>query len=270
MGRLDGKVAVVSGAARGQGRAHATTLAREGADVVIFDVCAKLATSLSPAATEEELAETAELVRGEGRRCLAAKVDARDLTALTSLADRAVAELGQVDLLVVNHGIWTVAANTWELEEEAWQESVDILLTAAWKVTKAFIPKMLEVGPGGAMVLTSSINGYMPQPSAAAYCAAKAGVLGLMRVLAWELGEHGIRVNAVCPGGVDTKMVMEGGTLERALELRPRFHNTARSILDVELLPPQSVADAVAWLLSSEARHVTGIQLPVDAGWSIY
>jgi (+)-trans-carveol dehydrogenase len=270
MGRLDGKVAVVSGGARGQGRSHAQTLAREGADVVVFDLCGGLSSSLAPPATVEDLELTADLVRREGRRCLSAQVDARDLIGLEALAQTAAAEFGRLDMLAVNHGIWTVAVNSWELEESAWQESIDVLLTGAWKVCKAFIPKLIDTGAGGAIVLTASSNGIAPQPSAAAYSAAKAGVLNLMRVLAWELGEFGIRVNAVCPGGVDTLMVTGGGMIERATAMQPRYHGTNRNLLPVGLLPAQSISDAVLWLMSDESRHVTGVQVPVDAGWGIF
>ncbi|MCU1480962.1 MAG: short-chain dehydrogenase [Subtercola sp.] len=267
MGKLEGKVAVVSGAARGQGRSHAATLAREGADVVIFDLCDTLSTALTPGATESDLRETAAIVESYDRRCLAATVDARDLAGLQAFADQAMTEFGRIDLLAVNHGMWTVAANSWELDEAAWQESLDVLLTGAWKVTKAFIPKILQGGRGGSIVLTSSINGLRPQPSGVAYSASKAGVLNLMKVLAWELGEFDVRVNAVCPGGVDTQMVTGGGTLEKALSLRGDYHNTVRNRLKIELMPPQAISDAVLWLLSSDARYVTGVELPVDAGW---
>jgi (+)-trans-carveol dehydrogenase len=270
MGRLEGKVAVISGGARGQGRSHATTLAREGADIVVFDLCEPLASPLAPGSTEADLAETARLVESLGRRCLTSKTDARDLTQLQVLCEQVISELGSVDLLVVNHGMWAVAKNSWELDEASWQEAIDVLLTGAWKVCKAFIPSMIESARGGSIVLTSSYNGYRAQPSAVAYCAAKAGVLNMMRVLAWELGSHEIRVNAVCPGGVDTPMVTGGGSIERALNFQPRYHGTDRSLLPVALLPPESVSDAVLWLLSSESRHVTGIALPVDAGWSAY
>jgi (+)-trans-carveol dehydrogenase len=270
MKRFDGKVAVISGAARGQGRSHAVALAGEGADVVAFDVCERLSTTMTPPASLDDLRETAELVEGQGRRCLTAQVDVRDLESLTALAADAMRMFGRIDLLAVNHGIWSVAPNSWELEEESWQESIDVLLTGTWKVCKAFIPQLLAGGRGGAIVLTASSNGITPQPSAVAYCAAKAGVLNMMRVLAWELGEHGIRVNAICPGGVDTLMVTGGGTLAQAMALRPRYHGTDRNLLPVGLLPPQSISDALVWLLSDDAKYVTGIQLPVDAGWTVF
>jgi NAD(P)-dependent dehydrogenase (short-subunit alcohol dehydrogenase family) len=223
-----------------------------------------------PPSSPEDLARTELLVRAEGRECLTSVTDARDLAALTRLAQQAMTKFGRVDLLSVNHGLWSVAANSWELDEEAWDESIAVLLTGAWKVCKAFIPAVLAGGRGGSIVLTSSFNGMKAQPSAVAYSAAKAGVLNMMRVLAWELGEYGVRVNAICPGGVDTPMVT-GETFDSALALRPRYHELNRSLLPgVTLLPPQSISDALVWLMSDESRYVTGVALPVDAGWMAF
>ena len=270
MGRLDGKVVVISGAARGQGRSHAVALAREGATIVGFDICEKLATVLTPGATEEDLAETQRLVEEQDQRCLTVKADARDLAALTDLADRAMEEFGRVDILLINHGLWSVAANSWELEEEAWQETIDVMLTGAWKVAKAFIPKILEGDRGGSIVITASANGVTPQPGAVAYCAAKAGEIHMMHVLAWELGPHKIRVNSVNPGGVQTPMLLDGGTVERALELNPAYIGNNRNLLPIEWQPVESITNAILWLVSDDADYVTGVALPVDAGWSNY
>jgi (+)-trans-carveol dehydrogenase len=270
MGRLDGKVAVISGAARGQGRSHAVTLAREGASIVAFDICEKLTHPLTPGATVEQLEETSRLVEEQDQRCLTEKADARDLGALIGLADRAMDEFGHIDILVVNHGIWTVDENSWVLEEDTWQENIDILLTGAWKVTKAFIPRIIEGGNGGSVVLTSSANGVTPQPGAIAYCAAKAGVIMMMRVLAKELGPHSVRVNTINPGGIATPMLLEGGTVERALELHPEYIGNNRMSLPEEWLPPEAISNAVLYLVSDEARFVTGTSLPVDAGWNNY
>jgi SDR family mycofactocin-dependent oxidoreductase len=270
MGRLDGKVAVISGAARGQGRSHAVRLAREGASIVAFDICEPLETVLTPGATEEDLAETMRLVEAEDQRCLTAKTDARDLAALTELADRAMGEFGRIDIVLINHGCWTVAQNSWELEEDAWNETVDVMLTGGWKVAKAFIPKILEGERGGAIVITASANGLTVQPGAVHYCVAKAGQLHMMRVLAWELGRHNVRVNAVAPGGVDTAMLLEGGTVEKAAELNPEYITNNRNRLPIEWQPVHSISDAILWLVSDEAAYVTGVTLPVDAGWSIY
>jgi (+)-trans-carveol dehydrogenase len=270
MGRLDGKVAVISGAARGQGRSHAVTLAREGATIVGFDLCEPLETVLTPGATEDDLAETMRLVEEQDQRCLTAKADARDLASLNELADRAMGEFGRVDIVLVNHGCWHVAESSWELSEEAWNETIDVMLTGGWKVCKAFIPKILEGERGGSIVVTSSANGLTVQPGAIHYCAAKAGQLHMMRVLAWELGRHKVRVNAVAPGGIQTPMLLEGGTVERAAELHPEYITNNRNRLPIEWQPAQSVSDAITWLCSDEAAYVTGVTLPVDAGWSIY
>ncbi|WP_072807448.1 SDR family oxidoreductase [Rhodococcoides yunnanense] len=268
MNRMDGRVAVISGAARGQGRAHAVTLAREGASIVAFDICDGFEYAMADPAREEDLAETKRLVEETGQRCLTATVDARDLPALLALADQAVAEFGKVDALVVNHGVWSAAANSWELEEASWQESIDVLLTGVWKVVKAFAPKLIEHGEGGGIVLTSSDNGTHAQPGAIAYCAAKGGVISMMQVLAWELGPHMIRVNALLPGVIDTPMADSAAKLDA--DHWPRWFGTDRQLLQVGAQPPASMADAALWLLSDEARYVTGVKIPIDAGWAAF
>ena len=270
MGRLEGKVAVVSGAARGQGRAHALRLASEGADIVAFDICEPFRTPRHTGATSEDLAETARLVEDMDRRCLSAEVDARDLPALTALAEQTVAEFGRVDALIVNHGIWAIEKNSWELDEADWQESIDVMLTGAWKVTKAFIPPMIEAGNGGSIVLTSSAMGQHAQPGSIAYTAAKHGILGVMRTLAWELGPESIRVNAIMPGSIHTSMTQTGGTVEKSAEWYPRFFGTDRSLLPVGWMDPVVIANAAAFLVSDDAAFVTGVAMPVDAGWSAF
>lgn len=270
MGRLDGKVAVISGAARGQGRSHAVTLAREGASIVAFDICEQLPSVMTPGATEEDLAETMRLVEEQDQRCLTSKTDARDLAGLQQLAGRAMSEFGQVDILLVNHGLWHVATNSWELEESDWQETIDVMLTGAWKVCKAFIPKILEGERGGAIVITSSANGVTPQPGAIAYCAAKAGEIHMMHVLAKELGPHRVRVNTVNPGGIQTPMLLEGGTVEKALELHPDYIGHNRNALPIEWQPPESISNAILYLVSDQGEYVTGTSLAVDAGWANY
>lgn len=270
MGRLDGKVAVISGAARGQGRSHATTLAREGASIVAFDACQDFASARHPGATLDDLRETVRLVESLGQRCLGVQTDARDLPGLQALADRVVSEFGTVDILLVNHGIWTVAPNTWALEERDWQESIDVLLTGAWKVAKAFAPKMIDGAKGGAIVLTGSTMSVSPQPSAVAYTAAKHGLIGLMKVLAMELGPHQIRVNVVSPGGVQTPLVTEGTTAEVAKQFQPQWWDAVKSrlMLPVDGQSAQSVSNAVLWLVSDDSAYVTGTNLMIDAGWT--
>jgi (+)-trans-carveol dehydrogenase len=269
MGKLDGKVAVISGAARGMGRSHAVTLAREGASIVAFDICEALPTVLTPGATEADLQETARLVEAHGQRCLTAKVDARDLPALRDLADRAMNEFGRVDIVVANHGMWHVATTSWDLEEDEWNETVDVMLTGSWKVCKAFIPKIIEGGAGGSIVFMGSANSFTVQPGAADYCVAKAGVVHLMHVLAFELGKHRIRVNTVNPGATATPLVLEGGTAERGIELHPSYMGVNHFLLPIEIQPPESASNAILWLVSDDAEYVTGVALPVDAGSAV-
>ena len=269
MGRLDSKVAVVSGAARGQGRSHAMTLAREGASIVAFDACSSFAYPMTPPATEEDLAETVRGVEGMDQRCLSEVLDARDSSGLEHLAARTREEFGRVDILVINHGIWSIARNTWETPEEQWNELVDVLLTGVYKVCRAFMPLMIESG-GGSVIMTSSSNAIQPGPSSGAYTAAKTGVVGLMRVMAVEAGEFNIRVNAIAPGGVNTKMLQEGGTMEQSLEWRPEFLGQNKNLLpNLQWLEPQAISDAVLFLASDESKFVTGVLLPVDAGWTV-
>jgi (+)-trans-carveol dehydrogenase len=270
VGRLDGTVAVVSGAARGQGRADAVALAREGASIVAFDIAAALRSPLHPPATPADLEETARLVEAQHAECLTEVLDARDLAGLQALADRVQAEFGRVDTVVVNHGIWTVAEHSWTLSETDWQETVDVVLTGAWKVTRAFVPKIIDGGQGGSVILISSTMGEKAHPSSIAYTASKHGTLGLTRVLAWELGEHSVRVNAIMPGATGTPLAMEGESIERSSNWHPRFYATDRNLLPVDWIPPESIARSVVFLASEDARHITGAVLPVDAGWSAF
>ena len=206
MGCLSGKVALVTGAARGQGRAHALTLAREGAAVVAVDVPAPIASTPYPVATSADLAETARLVRQEGGRILPVEGDVRRQESLDRAVADGVAEFGRIDICIANAGIWNMAP-AWELSEDQWGTMLDINLSGVWRTVKAVMPTLIEQGDGGSLVLTSSMNGLEPGGSCAHYTAAKHGVVGLMRSLALELAPHGIRSNAVCPGSIDTPMV---------------------------------------------------------------
>jgi SDR family mycofactocin-dependent oxidoreductase len=273
---MTGKVAIVSGAARGQGRAHAIALSREGADVVIFDICEPLVSPKHPGATWEDLQETRRLVEANDRRCLAVKLDARDLAGLRQLADRTLSEFGRIDTLVVNHGIWAINENSWSLPEAHWQESIDVLLTGAWKVTSAFIPAMIEGDRGGSIILTASVMGLKPQPGGVAYTAAKHGVVALMRTLSWELGEHRIRVNAVLPGSVATPMTQHGGSIETGALNWSRFYSTDRVLIagrdgaagfEAGWLLPETISHTVVFLACDDSAYITGVALPVDAGW---
>ncbi len=265
MGRLSGRVAFITGAARGQGRSHAVRLAEEGADVVISDICARVETNGVTASTPEELAETVRLVEKTGQRVISREADVRDLGALESLAEQAVSELGGIDVVVANAGILSWG-NAWELSTEAWNELIDINLTGVFHTIKATVPHMIAAKKGGSIILTSSSAGLKGQPFTLAYTAAKHGVVGITRGLANELGEYDIRVNSIHPAGVETEMMNVNGLFQmiqgKAATLGPIFMNT----LPHQSMKPEAVSAVVAFLASDEARYLTGAQIPVDLG----
>ena len=268
MGRLTGRVAFITGAARGQGRAHAVRLAEEGADVVISDICAPVATNGVKASTPQDLDETVALVEKTGQRVIARHVDVRHLDAMTALADEAITEFGRIDVVVANAGIlnW---AHAWEMTSEQWNDLIDVNLTGVFHTVRCTVPHMIQAKNGGSIILTSSSAGLKGQPFTLAYTAAKHGVVGITRGLANELGEYDIRVNSVHPAGVETEMMKVDGLFQlitqKAETLGPIFMNT----LPHPSMKPEAIADAVAWLASDEARYVTGAQIPVDMGTSI-
>jgi SDR family mycofactocin-dependent oxidoreductase len=263
--RLIGKVAFVTGAARGQGRAHAVRLAQEGADLIICDLCAELGTTSYPGSVPNELTETVELIEKEGRRVVARQADVRDAAALQSLVDDGVAELGHLDIVVANAGIDS-ANLSWEISEEQWDELVGINLKGVWLTTKVAIPTMIRQGTGGSIILTSSTAGRKGLPFKAHYTAAKHGVLGLGRVLAAELGEYDIRVNTLHPAGVATAMVTDPHLQElivsKADTLGPIFMNS----LPHMFMQPEDIANAVAYLASDDSKYMTGSEFVVDMG----
>ena len=213
-GRLDGKVAFVTGAARGQGRSHAVRLAEEGADIIAVDLCAEV-DSVVPfyaGSTPADLDETVRRVEALDRRIVAAQADVRDIDALTRAVDDGVAQLGRLDVVVANAGIFTFGTETHKVEEQTWQDLMDINLTGVWHTVKAATPPLLEAGPGGSVVLISSLAGFKGLANVAAYTTTKHGVVGLMKVLANELGAHGIRVNSIHPNAIDTPMVKNEAT----------------------------------------------------------
>ena len=271
MGKLDGKVALITGGARGQGRSHALTFAREGAEIVLCDVASALPTVPYPLASTGDLADTVRMVEDLGRRCLAAQADVRDGEALRDLVERAISELGRIDILVANAGIESFG-KTWELTDEQWDEMVAVNLTGVWKSCKAVIPSMIERNTG-VILITSSIAGLKGLMNQAHYCASKHGVVGLMRTLALELAPHGIRVNTVHPSSVDTPIIknqamytlFSGGNPDATLEeVTPAFK--ALNLLDTPWMEPQDISNAMLWLASDDARYVTGTTLSVDAG----
>lgn len=265
--QLDGKVAVITGGARGQGRAHALRLAREGADIVLCDIAAQLSSVPYPMAEPADLYETVRLVEAMDRQCIGVVADVRDTAAIQGLADRAVSELGRIDILLANAGIMTMADNVWDISDQQWDETVGVNLTGVFKACRAVIPHMIEAGRGGSIVLTSSVAGLRSYPALTDYVAAKHGVVGLMRNLAHELGRHSIRVNTIHPTGVATPMSFNkffGDWMSTHQELVPFM---TENVLPVGAIDPADVADVVSWLVSDQARWVTGATIPVDAGF---
>jgi len=272
MGRVDGKVALITGAARGQGRSHAIRLAEEGADIIAVDICTDLDTTGYAGATSEDLDITTKLVEELDRRIIARQVDVRDSAGLTAVVDEAVAELGHIDIVLGNAGICSFGLS-WELSDEVWQEMIDVNLTGVWKTTKAAIPHMISRGSGGSIILTSSVAGLTGVGLGAHYSAAKHGVVGLMRTLAVELAQQGIRVNSVHPTTVETPMVdnpalfqlmvptVENPTREQVCDVI-----TGLNAMKIPWIQPVDVSNAVLFLASDESRYITGVQLPVDAG----
>jgi SDR family mycofactocin-dependent oxidoreductase len=273
MGRVEGKVAFVTGAARGQGRSHALRLAEEGADIVAVDVCRQLTSVPYPMATPEDLAETAKLVEDLDRRIVVREADVRDSARLADVVAEGIGEFGRLDIIVANAGIVSMAP-TLELDEDSWQEMIDVNLTGVWKTLKAAVPAMIEAGNGGSVIITSSAAGLRGFANIAHYVAAKHGVVGLMKTLAQELAPHMIRVNTVNPTTVNTPMVMNDAFF--AL-VRPDLEQpgpadvgeamTGLNILPVPWVEAVDISNAVLWLASDEARFVTGVALPVDAGF---
>src|SRR5690606_18795986 len=213
MGTLDGKVALITGAARGQGRAHAARLAAAGADIIAVDRCASIPEVPWPLASPDDLRETAALVESHGRRCLTQVADVRDTRQMEAAIAAGLEAFGHIDIVVANAGAGSYA-RAWELTEAEWDTVVDTNLKGAWLTCRAVIPSMIERGAGGSLILISSTAGLRPYANMAHYVAAKHGVVGLMRALALELGPHRIRVNAVHPTSVDTGMIQNEATYE--------------------------------------------------------
>ncbi|WP_216906232.1 mycofactocin-coupled SDR family oxidoreductase [Nocardia noduli] len=273
-GRVEGKVAFITGAARGQGRSHAVRLAQEGADIIAVDVCASVSgTDLIPASTPEDLAETEELVKAQGRRVVTAQVDVRDFDALSAAVAGGVEELGGLDIIVANAGIGNGGQTLDQLSEADWSSMIDINLAGVWKSVKAGVPHLLSAGRGGSIILTSSVGGIKAYPNTGHYIAAKHGVVGLMKTFAVELGQHSIRVNSVHPTNVNTPMFMNEGTMKL---FRPDLESPGPEdmlpvaqfmhVLPIGWVEPVDISNAVLFLASEEARYITGLQMTVDAG----
>jgi (+)-trans-carveol dehydrogenase len=274
VGLVDDKVALVTGAGRGQGRSHALRLAAEGADVIAVDVCADPLETLSYSlSTEADLDETVKGVEAAGRRAVKVVADVRSFTEMQQAAEAGLAELGRIDIVCANAGIGTWAV-VWEMTEQQWSEMIDINLTGVFNTVRAALPSMVERGEGGSLVLTSSTAGLRAYQNTAHYTAAKHGVIGLMKVLAQECGPHGIRVNAVCPTTVRTPLVINDATFELFApdKEHPGEDDVRGAFEGLNILPnvawvePGDVSDAVLFLCSDAAKYVTGVALPIDAG----
>ncbi|MGI5330273.1 mycofactocin-coupled SDR family oxidoreductase [Actinomadura nitritigenes] len=275
MGKLDGKVAFITGAARGQGRSHAAALAREGADIIAVDTTAKVGSVPYPLATADDLSETVRLVEATGRRILARDADVRDSEALARAVEEGVAEFGRLDIVLANAGISTPAP-TLEMSDGTWQDMIDINLTGVWKSLKASVPHIIAGGRGGAVVITSSLAAIYANENTAHYSAAKAGLVMLMKVMAKELAPHSIRVNTVHPTTVATDMILNDATyrlFRPDLEnpTRADFEEAARTLnrLPVAALEPEDISNAVLHLVSDDAKYVTGATHVIDAGGSL-
>lgn len=271
MGRMSGKVAFITGAARGQGRSHAVRLAEEGADIIAVDICAQMESVKYPMGTREDLEETARAVKACGRQVVTAQADVRDQAALQEVLHEGVAALGGVDIVCANAGVSTM--NVTDADPvRAFRDTIDVDLIGVWNTVRVTAPTMIEAGRGGSIVITGSsagLKGYGVGPSAGfeAYTASKHAVVGLTRAFANQLAEHNIRVNSVHPTGVATPMVLNE-PFAALFEVFPDFGTAMSNALPVPMIESLDVSNAIVWLCSEEARYVTGVALPVDAGVS--
>jgi (+)-trans-carveol dehydrogenase len=272
-GRVEGKVAFVTGAARGQGRSHALRLAEEGADIIAVDIAGQIGTVPYDMATPEDLEETVRQIEALDRRVVATRADVRDFGALKAAVEDGVAQLGRLDIVSANAGIFSFGTLE-ELDDATWDDMIAVNLTGVWHSIKAAIPHLRANG-SGSIVLTSSTAGLMAMENIGHYAAAKHGVAGLMRTAAVELAKDNIRVNSVHPTSVNTDMIQNPATYalfapdlsedERTREaLAPRF--ATMNLLPTPWVEPRDISNAVLWLASDEARFVTGLEVKVDAG----
>ncbi len=265
---LEGKVAFITGAARGQGRAHAVRLAADGANIIGVDLCEQIASVPYPLATADDLAATVKLVEDTGARIVAKQGDVRDRGSLSATLQAGLDEFGRLDIVVANAGIAPMQSG-----DDGWRDVIDVNLTGTYNTIKAAIPTMVKQGTGGSIVLISSAAGLAgvgsPDAGSVGYAAAKHGVVGLMRIYANLLAAQNIRVNSIHPTGVETPMINNEFTREWLAKMaaqtdQPRSLGNA---LPVEVLQAEDIANAVAWLVSDQARYITGVTLPVDAGF---
>ncbi|TMS55996.1 mycofactocin-coupled SDR family oxidoreductase [Mycobacterium sp. DBP42] len=273
MGNLDGKVAFITGVARGQGRSHAVALAGDGADIIGVDICADIPSNGYPMASREELDETVALVEAAGGKMVAAVADVRDFHELKAALDAGVERFGRLDIVLANAGIATMAFRELTIEEdlEMWTDVLDVNLVGSFHTAKAAIPHLIEGGRGGSIVFTSSTAGLRGfgglQGGGLGYAASKHGIVGLMRTLANALAPHSIRVNTVHPTAVNTMMAVNPA-MTAFLENYPDGGPHLQNPMPVSLLEPQDITAAISYLVSDAAKYVTGVTLPVDAGFT--
>lgn len=270
MGNLEGKVAFITGAARGQGRAHAVRLASECADILALDICADIDSMDYPNATPADLEETIKLVEDRGRRIVAQQADVRDADAVDAVVREGIDEFDRLDIVVANAGI--VRLSEGSKRREIFRDIIDVNLVGVWNTVEAAIPTLIDGGRGGSIVITSSSAGLKAtgtdRPGGQAYAAAKRGIVGLMQVWANQLGQHSIRVNTIHPTGVATGMVMNE-SMAKLFEANDTVLSAMQNVLPIQILQPEDVAGAVAWLVSDEAKFITGTAWPLDAGFTV-
>lgn len=270
MGKLDGKVAFITGAARGQGRSHAVRLAQEGADIIAVDLCAQIDTVPYAMPTPQDLDQTVKEVEALDRRIVASRADVRSLEQMQQAVREGVAQLGRLDIVLANAGIAPMGRD--EDPAQAWRDVIDVNLTGVWNTLRAAVPVLVDQGDGGAIVLTSSTAGLKgiggDSGGGQGYTAAKHGVVGLMRAFATSLAQHRIRVNTVHPTGVNTPMVVNE-FMQQWLAEEPSAAGALTNLLPVDMVEPVDISNAILFLVSDDGRYVTGITLPVDAGFTV-
>ena len=270
VGTLDGRVAFITGAARGMGRAHAVKLAGEGADIIAIDVCAEFDSTDYPGSTPDDLATTVTLVEDQGRRILARQADVRDPAALDAVVAEGVEEFGGLDIVIANAGIIRVTDS--DDRRQTFRDVVEVNLIGAWNTVDAAIPAMVAGGRGGSIVLVSSTQGIKAsgtdRPGIQAYAASKRGLVALMQGWAIQLAPHSIRVNTIHPSGVATDMIINEATIGLAATGDP-WLASQQNALPIALLQPDDIAGAVAWLVSDAAAFITGTTWPLDAGFTL-
>lgn len=277
---LEGRVAFITGAARGQGRAHAIRLAQDGADIIATDICAPAADFITyPPASAEELAETAAAVEAAGRKVITRQVDVRDLAAQQQVVADGVEQLGRLDIVVANAGILSWG-RMFEMSEEEWDTVIDVNLNGTWRTVRAAAPAMIEAGNGGSIVIVSSSAGTKATPGNGHYSASKHGLVAITNALAIELGEFGIRVNSIHPYSINTPMVEPEAMMKifaqypqylhsfSPMPYHPVNHEGKKGLQ--EFMSPEEVSDVVAWLVSDGSKTISGSQIAVDRGTAKY